>query len=118
MRTDVTPRETWLYPTAPGVAPRRLYQTWRLEWAPGNRAFLISSTGMISTAWSIPNPNGALFPPTFDGTPTPEKLKALGARNVLLADFFVDPAPLAEPFSIIYSHVEGRSNLFRARIPR
>lgn len=117
MRTDLTPRETWLYSTTPGVPPRRLYTSWRFEWAPGNRAFLVSNSGMISSAWSIPNPGGAMFPPPFSGEPKPDTLKQVGARRVVLADFFVDPTPLPEPFSIIYSHVEGRSNLFQIRIP-
>jgi hypothetical protein len=37
---------------------------------------------------------------------------------VLVADFFVDPVPLREPFSIVYSQVAGRSNLFQLRIRR
>lgn len=117
LRTDLTPRETWLYPTKPGVPPRRLYKSWRLEWSPGNRSFLVSNSGMISTAWSIPNPRGDVLPPPFDGEPTPLKLEKIGARKVLVADFFVDPTPLPEPFGIIYSHVEGRSNLFQIAIP-
>jgi hypothetical protein len=111
LRTDRTPRETWLYPTKPGLAPRPLYKSWRLEWSPGN--FVVSNSGMISTAWSIPNPRGSVLPPAFEGEPTPLKLEQSGARKVLVADFFVDPTPLPEPFSIIYSHVEGHSNLFQ-----
>jgi serine/threonine protein kinase/Tol biopolymer transport system component len=117
LRTDVTPRETWLYATEPGVAPRRLYSSWRFDWAPGNRAFLLSNSGMISTAWSLPNPRRAILPPTLGGEPTPTSLERLGARKVLVADFFVDPTPMPEPFSIVYSHVEGRANLFQTRVP-
>jgi Tol biopolymer transport system component len=113
LRPDVTPRETWLYPTRRGPAPRRLYKLWRFEWAPGNRSFLVSNSGMISTAWSIPNPRRSVLPPAFDGEPTPLKLEQVGGRKVLVADSFVDPTPLPDPFSIIYSNVEGRSNLFQ-----
>ena len=117
LRTDLTPRETWLYPTKPGLTPRPLYKSWRLEWSPGNRSFVVSNSGMISTAWSIPNPRGSVLPPAFEGEPTPPKLEQSGARKVLVADFFVDPTPLPEPFSIIYSHVEGHSNLFQIPLP-
>jgi hypothetical protein len=113
VRPDLTPRETWLYPTTAGAAPRLLYKSWELNWIPGNRAFLISNSGMISTAWCVPNPRGSVLPPEFDGEPTALKLEKAGARKVLAADFFVDPKPMPEPCSIIYSNVEVRSNLFQ-----
>jgi hypothetical protein len=113
LRPDLTPRETWPIPTSRGLSPRRLYKSWRLEWSPGNRSFLVSNSGMISTAWSLPNPRGRVLPPDFDGEPTSLKLERAGGRKVLVADFFVEPTPLPEPFSIIFSNVEGGSNLFQ-----
>jgi hypothetical protein len=70
-----------------------------------------------STAWSLPNPRGDMLPPALAGEPSPTALERLGARKVLVADFFVDPTAMPEPFSILYSHVEGRSNLFHVRLP-
>ena len=72
---------------------------------------------MISTAWAIPNPRGAMLPPLGDG-PIPEDLQRIGGRKILDKDFFVEPVALPTPFSIVYSKVEARSNLFQMPLGR
>jgi hypothetical protein len=73
---------------------------------------------MISMAWSLPNPNGALFPPDLGGEPSEEALARAGGRKVLSVDFFVNPSPLPDPLAIIYSRVENHSNLYRLSLPK
>ena len=107
-----TPDEAWLYPLGGGT-PRKLWKSWALSWSAANRSFLLSNPGMLSVAWSIPNSAGQLLPPGLGEEPTEAAFRAAGGRKVLSADFFATAAPLPAPFSIIYSMVENRSNLYR-----
>ena len=111
-----TPREEWIYP-ADGGQGRRLFSGWRFRWMPGNRNFLLLNSGMVSTAWLVPNPTGADFPTAIPENPSAEILTRLGARKVLTADFFAEPFPGPDSSSVVYSKIENRSNLFQLALP-
>ena len=112
-----TPREEWIY-QADGGGSRMLFPNWRFRWMPGNRSFLLINSGMVSTAWLVPNPTGADLPTQMPANPTAENLTRLGGRKVLTADFFVEPLPGPDSSSIVYSKVENRSNLFQLALPK
>jgi Tol biopolymer transport system component len=117
-RTGRTPRETWLFPTDGSEPGRKLWNTWAFAWTPGNHAFLLSAAGMVSSAWLLPNPGGALFPSDLDGNPTEETLERAGARHLLTEYFFIEPTPMPAPFTIAYSKVVNHSNLYQLALPR
>ena len=111
-----TPREEWIY-QADGGGGRMLFTNWRFRWMPGNRSFLLTNSGMVSTAWLVPNATGADVPSHVPANPTAEILARLGGRKVLSADFFVEPLPGPDSSSVVYSKVENRSNLFQLALP-
>ena len=115
-RSARTPREEWIY-SVDGGAGRMLFANWRFRWMPGNRGFLLINSGMVSTAWLVPNPTQSQVPFNIGASPTGEVLARLGATKVLAADFFVEPFPGPDPSSVVYSKVENRSNLFQLALP-
>jgi Tol biopolymer transport system component len=117
-RNGRTPREAWLVPTDGSGPGRKLWNSWAFAWTPGNRAFLVSTGGMVSSAWLLANPSGALFPPDLGQSPTEETLARAGARNVLTDYFFIEPTPMPAPFTIAYSKVVNHSNLYQLALPR
>ena len=112
-----TPREEWIY-QSDGGGGRVLFSNWRFRWMPGNRNFLLINSGMVSTAWLVPNPTGADLPSRIGANPTAELLTQLGGHKVLTADFFAEPFPGPDASSVVYSKVENRSNLFQLALPQ
>jgi Tol biopolymer transport system component len=111
-----TPREEWIY-RSNGGGGRMLFSNWRFRWMPGNRSFLLINSGMVSTAWLVPNPTRVDLPSGIATNPTAELLIRLGAQKVLTADFFAEPYPGPDSSSVVYSKVENRSNLFQMPLP-
>jgi Tol biopolymer transport system component len=117
VRASVTPREAWLYPTDSQGTARKLWNTWALAWTADARGFLLTSGGMVSRAWMLRNPDGALLPPGLGGDPSETLLEGLGGRRVMTEYFFVEPTPLPDGAGIVYSKVENHSNLYQLTLP-
>ena len=92
---------------------RRLLNGWGFAWMPGNRGFLLTAVGMVSSAWVLPNPADALVPAGLGESPTENTIAAAGGRNVMTDYFFIEPIPMPPPFTIVYSKVVNHSNLYR-----
>ena len=116
-RGAVTPREAWIYPLERSSKPKLVAKSWHFGWSLDGSTFLFSNSGMISTSWAVPNPRRVLVPDGFGETPTVAAFEAAGGRKVLTADFFVRPSPGPDSFSVVYSSVENRSNLYRLELP-
>jgi Tol biopolymer transport system component len=113
VRGGFTPREAWIYPTGGDAAPRRLWKTWAFAWTASRRGFLLTSGGMVSRAWMLPNPGGDALPPNLGDDPTEATLERAGGRRVLTEYFFVEPTAMPDADGIVYGKVENHSNLYR-----
>ena len=72
---------------------------------------------MVPEFWELPNPSGAAMPPDFGDPPDPDRLRQAGARMILKSGFFTEASPSPEPFTVVYSKGDARSNLFRLGVP-
>jgi len=113
LRSGPSPIESWLYPADGRGLSRRMFRDWTLSWAPGSDAFVFASSGMVPEFWELPNPTRATMPPNIGDPPDPERLRRAGARLVLKSGFFTDASASPEPFTVVYSRGETRSNLLR-----
>ena len=118
VRGAVTPREAWIYPTQLNGRARKLWNTWAFAWAANGGGFLLTSGGMVSRAWLLANPNGALVPPDLGDDPTEASLERVGGRHVMTEYFFVEPNPLPNADGIVYGKVENHSNLYALTLPK